>query len=219
MDSGIELKRLLENMEITAGSEKGLKLLAFLSLLQKWNARIDLTASTEWELLGPMFVEALWASAYYPKDTTLHLDIGSGAGFPAIPIRIMAPQMKLEMVESREKRAIFLECTARELGLLETNIHQARLDKFLATNEKSWDGFSWKAVKLSNNDMNCLFRHAHPETLFWLFHGKNLPVEDDNIINEKLEIATKQSCPGRNEWELSIYRLKRVAGFGFPVSG
>jgi 16S rRNA G527 N7-methylase RsmG len=127
--------------------------------------------------------------------------------------------MKLEMVESREKRAIFLECAARELGLLETNIHQARLDKFLATNEKSWDGFSWKAVKLSNNDMNCLFRHAHPETLFWLFHGKNLPVEDDNIINEKLEIATKQSCPGRNEWELSIYRLKRVAGFGFPVSG
>jgi 16S rRNA (guanine(527)-N(7))-methyltransferase RsmG len=208
MDSGNELKRLLENMGISAKSEKGLKLSAFLALLQKWNARIDLTASTEWGLLGPLFVEALWASEYYPKQSTLHLDIGSGAGFPAIPIRIMSPQMKLELVESREKRAIFLECAAGELGLSETKVHQARLDQFLATSEQVWDGFSWKAVKLNNNEMNRVFTHAHPETLFWLFHGRKLPVVDESIVRGKLEIVKKQRCPERNEWELSIYRLK-----------
>jgi 16S rRNA (guanine(527)-N(7))-methyltransferase RsmG len=212
MNSGIELKRLLENKGISAGSEIGLKLSAFLALLQKWNARIDLTASTEWGILGPMFVEALWASEYYPKHTILHLDIGSGAGFPAIPIRILSPQMKLEMVESREKRAIFLECAARELGLAETHIHQTRLDSFLIKSEKIWDCFSWKAVKLSNEDMKLLIRHAHLETLFWLFHGKKLPVEDEIIVSEKLDIVNKLSCPDRNEWEMSIYRLKQVPG-------
>jgi 16S rRNA (guanine(527)-N(7))-methyltransferase RsmG len=212
MDAGEELKRLLEKFRIPEGSEKGLKILAFLALLKKWNARIDLTASTEWTILGPLFVEALWASGYYPNKLSQHLDIGSGAGFPAIPIRIISPQIQLEMVESREKRAVFLECVARELGLIETQVHTARLDQFLDVREKQWDSFSWKAVKLSRDELTKLFKHSHPQTLFWMFHGKKLPVKDDKIVNEKLEIVEKQICPDRNEWLLSIYKIKNVPG-------
>ncbi len=210
MESGEELKRLLEKVGISAGSDEGLKLTAFLALLQKWNARIDLTSSTEWKIIGPLFVEALWAAGYCEKRLLKHLDIGSGAGFPAIPIRIMTPQMELEMVESREKRAIFLECASNELGLAGTQVHQVRINHFLETEEKAWDSFSWKAVKLDSEELKRMFNHAHPETLFWMFHGVRLPVKDERIISEKLEIVKKRKCPDRKEWKLSIYRLKNV---------
>jgi 16S rRNA (guanine(527)-N(7))-methyltransferase RsmG len=203
-----EMQRLLDKFSILAGSDEGIKLKAYYNLLKKWNAHIDLTASNSWSVLGPLFEEAIWASRFYSSNPAKHLDIGSGAGFPAIPIRIMAAQMKLELVESREKRAIFLENVARELDLGAVQVHQERLETFLEKGEKSWDAFSWKAIKLSNKEFLKLIQCAHHDTEFWMFHGKRLPVEEEDIVGQKLEVVCKRQCPDRNEWKLSIYRVK-----------
>jgi 16S rRNA (guanine527-N7)-methyltransferase len=93
VESAEELNRLLDEFGIPAGSDSGLKLRTFLKLLEKWNARINLTSSTDWNVLEPLFAEGLWASGFYPAGFVQHLDIGSGAGFPGLPMRIMAPQM------------------------------------------------------------------------------------------------------------------------------
>jgi 16S rRNA (guanine(527)-N(7))-methyltransferase RsmG len=206
-----EMQRLLDQFSILPGSDKGLKLAAYHALLQKWNARIDLTASSDWRVLGPLFEEAIWASAFYPAHLSKHLDIGSGAGFPAIPIRIMTTHIKLELVESREKRVIFLENVARELDLNSTQVHQERLDKFLGKGNDQWDSFSWKAVKLKTRELMDLLSFAHQKTLFWMFHGKKLPVEDESAVKEGLEIVRQEKCPCQDEWKLSIYKKKNTA--------
>jgi 16S rRNA (guanine(527)-N(7))-methyltransferase RsmG len=212
------LKHLLERCRISLGSDQGLKLLDYLALLEKWNARVNLTASTDWDALHPFFEEAIWASGFYPKGSIRHLDIGSGAGFPAIPIRILAPQMKLEMVESRTKRAFFLEKAAAELELAGTQVYQSRVEKLLEGNRGMWDCFSWKGIKLSKNVLENMCNHARSESLFWMFHGKELAVHDANAVGDRLEIVRKEEFPGRNEWELTIYKI-RVSSSGFPVSG
>ena len=123
MDAADSLKRLLVRTGIGAESESGSKMLCYLRLLEKWNSRINLTASTEWSALGPLFEEGIWAARFYAgRRAAFHLDIGSGAGFPGVLLRILTPRMQLDMVESRSKRAAFLDSVIQEIGLSESRI-------------------------------------------------------------------------------------------------
>jgi hypothetical protein len=211
------LKLLLEEFNIPPGSENALRFRAFLALLQKWNARINLTSSTGWDYLKPLFWEGIWAAGFYPDWSERHLDIGSGAGFPGIPLAILAPNAKLEMVESRGKRAFFLENVIMELGLGSALVHQARLLDFLSGNQGIWDCFSWKGIKLSTLDLRQLSTRANSQSLFWMFHGQDLAVQNPEDAKRLLEMVRSESCPGRNEWKLTIF--KKVQGSGFGVQG
>ncbi len=210
MKSSEGLKRLLDELSIPSASDCSLKLQSFLILLEKWNVRINLTSSTEWDFLKPLFAEGLWASGYYPSGSVRHLDIGSGAGFPCIPIRIMAPQMKLEMVESRAKRAYFLETAVSELGLEGSEVHQERMGAFLQNSDKTWDCFSWKAMKIGEEEFKLLFKHSLAESRFWMFHAKEYPVKNEDMIKKMMEMERQESFPEKKEWRLSIFRIKRV---------
>jgi 16S rRNA (guanine(527)-N(7))-methyltransferase RsmG len=215
VDPAEGLKLLLDVFGISPGSESALKFRAFLALLQKWNSRINLTASTGWEYLEPLFGEGFWAAGFYPGWSERHLDIGSGAGFPGIPLAILAPHVKMEMVESRAKRAFFLENVIIELDLSSARVHQARLQDFLGGQQRIWDSFSWKGLKLSALDMEQLSVHANSRSLFWMFHGKDLAVQDPDYLRGLFEIVSSEKFPGRKEWKLTIYR--KVQGSGFPV--
>ncbi len=190
-------------------SKPALQIMHYLALLKKWNARVNLTAGTDWSALGPLFQEAVWASQFYPIEADSLLDIGSGAGFPAVPIRILVPRIHLEMVESRGKKAVFLETVVRELGLSGTAIHHRRLDDYLRDSKRIWDCISWKGLKLSRHDLLRLREHAHVGTQFWMFHGRKLAVENPEMIARDFELVRSGKCIGRENWRLSIYRLQR----------
>jgi 16S rRNA (guanine(527)-N(7))-methyltransferase RsmG len=209
VDPAEGLKLLLDKSGISPGSENALKFRAFLALLLKWNARINLTASTGWNYLRPLFEEGIWAARFYPDWPERHLDIGSGAGFPGIPLAILAPHAKLEMVESRAKKAFFLENVVIELALGGARVHQARLQEFLKGNPGIWDCFSWKGLKLSAFDLEQLSARANSQSLFWIFHGKDLAVQDPEDIKGLFEMVSNERFPGRKEWRLSI--LKKVS--------
>ncbi len=200
------LKLLLGEFGISPGSESALKFRAFLALLQKWNARINLTASTEWNYLRPFFGEGIWAAGFYPDWLERHLDIGSGAGFPGIPLAILAPHTKLEMVESRAKRAFFLENVAAELGLGGILVHHARLQVLLEKNRSIWDCFSWKGLKLSSCDLKQLCIQANSQSLFWMFHGKDWAIQNPADVKRLLEVVSSDKFPGRKDWKLSIFK-------------
>ena len=95
------LKQLLREFGIEPDSDNCLKLQTYLSLLEKWNPRVNLTANIAWNALEPLFREGIWAAMQYPAECRTHLDIGSGAGFPAIILRVFHSEMELELVESR----------------------------------------------------------------------------------------------------------------------
>jgi 16S rRNA (guanine527-N7)-methyltransferase len=89
----------------------------YLDLLLKWNARTNLTAIRDpEEMVGRHFGESLFTAAHLPPCRTL-LDIGSGAGFPGLPIQLALPQVQVTLAESQHKKAAFLREAVRVLGV------------------------------------------------------------------------------------------------------
>ena len=91
------------------------KLSMYLDLLLKWNARTNLTAIREpEEIVRRHFGESLFTAAHLPVCETL-LDLGSGAGFPGLPIQLALPGLRVTLAESQNKKAAFLREAVRVL--------------------------------------------------------------------------------------------------------
>lgn len=182
------------------------QLVDYHGLLQKWNVRINLTASTRWSSLEPLFGEAFWAAGFDPSPGR-RLDIGSGAGFPAIPLQILRPSRSLDLVDSREKRAAFLQTVIEKLGLSGVKVHTMRIKAFLEQlpGEPRWDWVSWKGIRLSQSDLSPLLRRLEPRGQLWMFHGSELALSDPARVDELPELVRRERCPFRSSWQLSIY--------------
>jgi 16S rRNA (guanine527-N7)-methyltransferase len=119
----------------------------YIDLLLRWNARINLTAiRNEEEIVTRHFGESLFAARHlFPRvarapsptsvsKTKVHaprlIDIGSGAGFPGLPIKIWAPEIDLTLIESNQKKATFLREIARKLTLTDINVFSGRAENF-----------------------------------------------------------------------------------------
>jgi 16S rRNA (guanine(527)-N(7))-methyltransferase RsmG len=210
MESIDGLLQLLTEMRIAPDSKNSRQLIKYLDLLEKWNARVNLTASTEWSSLKRLFYEGIWASGIYPPEFASHLDIGSGAGFPAIILKILVPHIHLDMVESRKKKSAFLETVVHALDMNGAKVHAERLDSVLRCCEgtNAWDCISWKGVKLYSRDFLALRRYAHSHTQFWMFHGGEPAVEEPEILEKYFTLIRKEQFPGNKDWALSMYVLR-----------
>jgi len=125
------LAPFLEGPSLT-GHQLGL-LSIYLDLLQKWNAKVNLTAvRTAETIVTRHFGESLFAARLlFPHTTTMQsvLDIGSGAGFPGLPLKIWAPALDLTLVESNQRKAVFLREVVRALGLQDVQVSSDRAEK------------------------------------------------------------------------------------------
>jgi 16S rRNA (guanine527-N7)-methyltransferase len=106
------------------------QLSAYLDLLAKWNARTNLTAVRDPdEMVRRHFGESLFAGQHLgdPLPDTL-LDLGSGAGFPGIPIALLHPSITVTLAESQNKKATFLREVVRTLGLKNVEVWGGRAE-------------------------------------------------------------------------------------------
>ena len=101
----------------------------YLDLLVKWNKKINLTSEkTAQEILQRHIFDSLqYCRAVLPNDRII--DIGSGAGFPGIPLKIIYPNLKTTLVESQRKRCSFLDVVIHQLNFQETMIINERAEK------------------------------------------------------------------------------------------
>ena len=105
------------------------KFVAYYDLLIDWNTRMNLTAITEpQEVVKKHFYDSL-AALPYLSDGEKVADVGTGAGFPAIPLLIMNPTLKITLVDSLKKRLTFLEEVLKTLDLRAEIVH-ARAEDF-----------------------------------------------------------------------------------------
>jgi 16S rRNA (guanine527-N7)-methyltransferase len=89
----------------------------YLELLLKWNGRTNLSAIRDpEEIIRRHFGESLFAARYLPEGKTL-LDLGSGTGFPGLPIALAHPHLAVILAESQNKKASFLREVIRTLDL------------------------------------------------------------------------------------------------------
>lgn len=107
------------------------QLSSYLDLLVRWNQKISLTSEkTRREILRRHIFDSLqYARALSPDDRVV--DIGSGAGFPGIPLKIIFPRLKMTLVESQRKRCSFLFAVVQNLGLQEMEVVNERAEKIL----------------------------------------------------------------------------------------
>lgn len=102
---------------------------AYLKELQEWNRSVRLVSRSDSDsVLWAHFLDSLALVPLIEGDGPL-LDVGSGAGFPGIPVKLARPSLALHLVESRRRKANFLRHLVRVLGLEEVWVHQARLGK------------------------------------------------------------------------------------------
>jgi 16S rRNA (guanine527-N7)-methyltransferase len=119
----------------------------YIDILLRWNARINLTAIRDPEdIVTRHFGESLLAARHlFPVSSSVSsvssvvkgvhslADVGSGAGFPGLPIKLWAPHISLTLIESNHKKAAFLREVARALTLTNVNIQNARAETLTAT--------------------------------------------------------------------------------------
>jgi len=113
----------------------------YIDVLKRWNSHINLTAiRNEEEIVTRHFGESLFAARLlFPLCSSVPsvvknvkvADIGSGAGFPGIPIKLWAPEISLTLIESNHKKATFLREVARALTLTNINIQNVRAESLL----------------------------------------------------------------------------------------
>ena len=103
------------------------KFQAYLTLLEKWQRRINLVAnSTLADAWQRHILDSGQLVAYYPPQTRHILDVGSGAGFPGLVLAIMGG-VTVDLVESDQRKAVFLSTVIRELGL-PAKVHNQRIE-------------------------------------------------------------------------------------------
>ena len=100
------------------------------SLLLKWNRSVSLTAITDLvEIVGRHFGESMYASRLLPVENCRLVDIGTGAGFPGLALKIICPDIKLVLIESNKKKCAFLNEVVRVLGFTSVEIHAERFEQ------------------------------------------------------------------------------------------
>lgn len=103
-------------------------------LLVDWNEKINLTAITEKEeVYQKHFVDSLSLRNVIPTSSSL-LDVGSGAGFPSIPLKILDPSINVTIIDALQKRITFLELLCKELGV-EVELIHGRAEEFDRKNQ------------------------------------------------------------------------------------
>jgi len=113
------------------------QLQCYLDLLLRWNARTNLTAVRDPEqMVTRHFGESLFAARVLlgneaaSQSVRTLADVGSGAGFPGIPIKLFAPETRLTLIEAQNKKATFLREAIRALDLHDAEVFQGRAEQW-----------------------------------------------------------------------------------------
>lgn len=138
----IRQKLILEskNLSIKVTAEQAAKFQKYMELLAEWNEKLNLTAITEpEEILEKHFLDSLTTLlACKFKDGIKVLDVGTGAGFPGVPIKIMRPDLQVTLLDGSNKRLNFLGELCSELGVECRRVHkraeEAGVDKAMREN-------------------------------------------------------------------------------------
>lgn len=113
----------LKELDITLSEEQKQQFIKFYELLVEWNKVMNLTGITEYEEVNEKhFVDSLSIVKAIDINSVKNvIDVGTGAGFPGIPLKIAFPHLNIVLLDSLNKRIQFLNTVIEELGL--TNIH------------------------------------------------------------------------------------------------
>jgi 16S rRNA (guanine527-N7)-methyltransferase len=170
-------------------------LVAYIELLARWNRKINLTSlplsePTD-ETFDRLLIEPLIAAKYLPGAACSVIDIGSGGGSPAIPLKLAMPGITLRMVESKTRKAAFLREAIRHLKLTRVVVETSRFEELLSQPglHEAHDVATLRAVRVETRVMTLVQAFLKPDGLAFLFRGAS----GDPAVPQTLTTFTLES--------------------------
>ncbi len=148
---------------------------AYFELLRKWNRKVSLTSlpveDAGDEAIDRLLIEPVLATKYLSAAEATVLDIGSGGGSPAIPMKLAAPGISLRMVESKTRKAAFLREVVRTLDVDRTTVDAVRFEELLArpTLHEAIDVVTLRAVRVDRKTLAEIQSFVKPGGSLFLF--------------------------------------------------
>ena len=140
------LKEILAKMNVEIGEREERLFDLYYGNLTSWNEKFNLTAVTERnEVDVKHFADSLSALDFFPKGARV-VDVGSGAGFPAIPLKIVRDDLDITMLDALNKRVVFLKDTLAVLDLPGAAMHLRAEEAAYTSLRESFDVATARAV-------------------------------------------------------------------------
>lgn len=131
MMSDAEMSRILGDYGISPDAGLLDKIREYIALLMRWNERVALTAVRDAkEILQFHFGESMYGAAICRVENGRLADLGSGAGFPGIPLGLIRPRLEVTLIEPNLKKSVFLNEVKRELALDNVEVLRNRMEEY-----------------------------------------------------------------------------------------
>jgi 16S rRNA (guanine527-N7)-methyltransferase len=190
-----------QNIELDESKAQALK--EYKELLVEWNEKMNLTAITEdYEVIIKHFVDCLECTHLITNEKKI-IDVGTGAGFPGMPLAIYYPQIEFTLLDGLNKRLIFLEEVVNKLGLKNVKIVHARAEE-AARNEEYFESFD-AVVSRAVANLPVLLEYTSP---YVKVNGKCIVMKGDNA-KEELDLAKNA---------MNILKLKNIENKEYKYS-
>jgi 16S rRNA (guanine527-N7)-methyltransferase len=160
------------------------RLLTYYELLARWNRKINLTALDDPdEAIDRLLLEPILAARHLPAVDLHLMDVGSGGGSPAIPLKLASPLSRLTMVEVKARKSAFLREAIRALELANTTVETSRYEELLARPElhESVGVLSLRAVRVELRSLMTLQAFLRPGGSLFMFRGPGGPKEPQSV--------------------------------------
>jgi 16S rRNA (guanine527-N7)-methyltransferase len=124
------IRRALGEFNLPTYDDQVLQIQQYIEILLAWNEKVNLTAIRDpLEILYRHFCESMYASVAVPVENGRLADVGSGGGFPGLPLKIIRPNLRVFLVESNVRKATFLAEVVRTLDLKDTQVIVRRYEE------------------------------------------------------------------------------------------
>ncbi len=220
-----EIEKKSSKIDINLDNEICNKLYNYMNLLLEWNEKINLTAITdEKEIILKHFIDSFTINKFINSGDIM-LDIGTGAGFPGLPIKIIRPEVDVFLMDSLNKRINFLNEVIELLQLKNIEAFHSRAEEMAKNNKfrEKFDVVTSRAVA----KLNILLEYMLPYTKI---DGKCLCMKGPNIEEEikeaekalkilggEIEKIEKIILPDSNiERNIIIIRKKSATPLKYP---
>lgn len=125
-----QISQALAPFGIAPTGDQIAKIREYISILIRWNRSISLTSITDpAEIAGRHFGESMFVSELLPVENCRLADVGTGAGFPGLALKIACPSLHVALIESNKKKCAFLSEVVRALGFSDVEIRPERFEE------------------------------------------------------------------------------------------
>ena len=188
------IERRARRAGIEVSGTLGAQLTEYVELLRHWNERMNLTALDDQDSgLDRLIIEPLVAVSHIPRKGRA-IDIGSGGGSPAIPVKLALPALSLLMVESKTRKAAFLREACRQLEIKDVAVETGRYEALLPRPEfhEAHDLLTLRAVRVEARILRGLQAFVRPGGVMALFRGGG---GSDVLANIEPPLAWRATYP------------------------